>query len=153
VAVCERDVTSAAGGADHSAKLLDVKEGVVLATLSGHSKKVTALTFAGDSVIMTGSADKTVRAWRRDPDDASKWTAGYTYEAPAAVVQVHMLLNPVLMCLSMSSCCCSFQCLCALQGNCSEHDCWGRYLHTICMQAEVPCLVNMSWPYVCPHHL
>jgi WD40 repeat protein len=72
----------------------------VSATLSGHSRKVTALTFAGDSVVVSGSADKTVRAWRRDPDDASKWTIGYTYEAPAAVVQVctffAILLSPSL---------------------------------------------------------
>lgn len=73
-------------------KLLDVKEGVVSATLSGHTKKVTALTFAGESVVVSGSADKTVRAWRKDPADSSKWTVGYTYEAPATVVQVWRLL-------------------------------------------------------------
>lgn len=79
-----------AGGADHAVKILDVKEGVVSATLVGHSKKVTALTFAGDSVVVSGSADKTVKAWRKDADDTSKWTVGYSFETPASVVQVMM---------------------------------------------------------------
>ena len=77
-----------AGGVDHAVKLLDVKEQLVTATLSGHSKKVTALTFASEAVVVSGSADRTVRAWRKNPADASKWSLGYTYEAPATVVQV-----------------------------------------------------------------
>ena len=55
-----------AGGADHAVKLLNVKEQLVSATLTGHSKKVSALTFAGEEVVVSGSADKTVRAWRKD---------------------------------------------------------------------------------------
>ena len=65
-----------AGGADHAVKLLNVKEQLVSATLTGHSKKVSALTFAGEEVVVSGSADKTVRAWRKDPSDATKWSMG-----------------------------------------------------------------------------
>ncbi|XAR48930.1 hypothetical protein NMG60_11031921 [Bertholletia excelsa] len=55
----------ATGGADTSAVLFDRPSGEILSTLSGHSKKVTSVKFVADgNMVVTGSADKTVRLWQ-----------------------------------------------------------------------------------------
>ncbi|TYI95838.1 hypothetical protein E1A91_D01G026800v1 [Gossypium mustelinum] len=59
----------ATGGIDSSAVLFDQTSGVILSTLSGHSKKVTSVKFVAPSnVILSGSADKTVRIWQGSED-------------------------------------------------------------------------------------
>ncbi|CAL1352580.1 unnamed protein product [Linum trigynum] len=61
----------ATGGDDCTAVLFDYSSRKVRATLTGHSKKVTAVKFAVDGeVFLTGSADKTVRIWERTEDES-----------------------------------------------------------------------------------
>ncbi|KAI3459549.1 hypothetical protein Pfo_016212 [Paulownia fortunei] len=55
----------ATAGADSNAVVFDRPSGHVVSTLSGHSKKVTSVKFVGDGeLVVTGSADKTVRVWQ-----------------------------------------------------------------------------------------
>ncbi|KAH6770087.1 MOS4-associated complex 3A [Perilla frutescens var. hirtella] len=55
----------ATAGADSNAVVFDRSSGQVVSTLSGHSKKVTSVKFAAEGeLVVTGSADKTVRVWR-----------------------------------------------------------------------------------------
>uniref|UniRef100_A0A0C9S5X1 Pre-mRNA-processing factor 19 n=1 Tax=Wollemia nobilis TaxID=56998 RepID=A0A0C9S5X1_9CONI len=59
----------ATGGADANAVVFDPSAGQILSTLSGHSKRVTSVKFvARDDVLLTGSADKTVRIWQGNED-------------------------------------------------------------------------------------
>eukprot|EP00892_Ulva_mutabilis_P001038 jgi/Ulvmu1/10935/UM007_0114.1 len=79
----------ATGGADHTVQILDVEGSVIAATLAGHTKKVTALAFAGPSVLVSGSADGAVRCWHRGQgDDSSKWTQQFSHTLPDTVVDV-----------------------------------------------------------------
>ncbi|KMZ69392.1 U-box domain-containing protein 72 [Zostera marina] len=55
----------ATGGVDTNAVLFDRSSGQILSTLTGHSKKVTSVKFVSDDeLLITGSADKTVRVWQ-----------------------------------------------------------------------------------------
>ncbi|KAA8527807.1 hypothetical protein F0562_035324 [Nyssa sinensis] len=55
----------ATGGVDTNAVLFDRSSGEILSTLSGHSKKVTSVKFVAQAdLVVTGSADKTVRVWQ-----------------------------------------------------------------------------------------
>lgn len=55
----------ATGGVDTNAVVFNKTSGEILSTLSGHSKKVTSVKFVGDGeLVVTGSADKTVRVWQ-----------------------------------------------------------------------------------------
>ncbi|KVI00414.1 Pre-mRNA-splicing factor 19 [Cynara cardunculus var. scolymus] len=55
----------ATGGVDMNAVVFNRSSGEILSTLSGHSKKVTSVKFVGDGeMVVTGSADKTVRVWQ-----------------------------------------------------------------------------------------
>lgn len=54
----------ATGGVDTNAVIFDRPSGEILSTLSGHSKKVTSVKFAAEDLLLTGSADKTVRVWK-----------------------------------------------------------------------------------------
>ncbi|EMS65878.1 U-box domain-containing protein 72 [Triticum urartu] len=55
----------ATGGIDTNAVLFDRTSGQILCTLAGHSKKITTLKFVPrDELVVTGSADKTVRIWQ-----------------------------------------------------------------------------------------
>ncbi|MBA0758881.1 hypothetical protein Gotri_021842, partial [Gossypium trilobum] len=66
--VSNKDIV-ATGGIDSSAVLFDQTSGVILSTLSGHSKKVTSVKFVAPSnVILSGSADKTLRIWQGSED-------------------------------------------------------------------------------------
>ncbi|KQK23734.1 pre-mRNA-processing factor 19 [Brachypodium distachyon] len=59
----------ATGGIDTNAVLFDRPSGQVLCTLTGHSKKITSLKFVPwDELLITGSADKTVRIWQGSED-------------------------------------------------------------------------------------
>ncbi|GAU25299.1 hypothetical protein TSUD_18120 [Trifolium subterraneum] len=59
----------ATGNIDTNAVIFDRPSGQVLASLSGHSKKVTSVKFVGQGEsIITGSADKTVRLWKGSDD-------------------------------------------------------------------------------------
>ncbi|GJN20807.1 hypothetical protein PR202_gb08229 [Eleusine coracana subsp. coracana] len=59
----------ATGGIDTNAVLFDRPSGQILCTLTGHSKKITTLKFVSrDELVVTGSADKTVRIWQQSDD-------------------------------------------------------------------------------------
>lgn len=79
---------AAAGGADHSIQLLDVETGVVTAALMGHSKKVTALAFAGPGVLVSGGADGSVRSWHCSSGDDAKWVQQFSHTLPDTIVAV-----------------------------------------------------------------
>ncbi|KAL2993681.1 hypothetical protein AAZX31_10G126700 [Glycine max] len=66
--LCLQDLI-ATGGIDTNAVIFDRPSGQILATLSGHSKKVTSVKFVaqGES-FLTASADKTVRLWQGSDD-------------------------------------------------------------------------------------
>ncbi|KAJ8561219.1 hypothetical protein K7X08_027409 [Anisodus acutangulus] len=55
----------ATGGVDSNAVIFDRPSGQIVSTLSGHSKRVTSVRFAAEGeLVVTGSADKTVRLWQ-----------------------------------------------------------------------------------------
>ncbi|XP_057547020.1 pre-mRNA-processing factor 19-like [Amaranthus tricolor] len=56
----------ATAGIDTNAIVFDRPSGQIVSTLSGHSKKVTSVKIVqqDESLIITGSADKTVRLWQ-----------------------------------------------------------------------------------------
>ncbi|KAL3506212.1 hypothetical protein ACH5RR_031594 [Cinchona calisaya] len=59
-----RDII-ATGGVDTNVVIFDRPSGQILSTLSGHSKKVTSVKFVADGeLVLSGSADKTVRLWQ-----------------------------------------------------------------------------------------
>jgi pre-mRNA-processing factor 19 len=80
-----------AGGADHSIQLLGIQSEVIVASLTGHSKKVTSIAFATPSALLSASADKTVRLWTKADDGVwgSKGTVLGTFNAPVARVCMH----------------------------------------------------------------
>jgi pre-mRNA-processing factor 19 len=81
-----------AGGADHTVQLLGLKNDIIVASLTGHSKKVTSIAFATPSALVSGSADKTVRLWTRADEDGSWGATGAilgTFKAPVTRVCMH----------------------------------------------------------------
>ncbi|KAL3648737.1 Pre-mRNA-processing factor 19 1 [Castilleja foliolosa] len=59
----------ASAGVDANVVIFDRPSGQVVSTLSGHSKKVTSVKFAAEGeLVVTGSADKTVRLWQGSDD-------------------------------------------------------------------------------------
>ena len=64
------------GGADKAACVFDHSKGQAVATLSGHAKKLTACVFHRSKVnlVLTGSADKTVRLWDASSSGEAKAT-------------------------------------------------------------------------------
>ncbi|KAG5396501.1 hypothetical protein IGI04_018315 [Brassica rapa subsp. trilocularis] len=80
--ICSMDIlyskdVIATGGVDATAVIFDRPSGQILSTLTGHSKKVTSVKFVGDSdLVLTASADKTVRVWRDSGD--GQYACGHT---------------------------------------------------------------------------
>ncbi|KAI5649722.1 hypothetical protein M9H77_35727 [Catharanthus roseus] len=63
-----RDII-ATGGIDTNVVVFDRPSGEILSTLSGHSKKVTSVKFVPQKeLVVSGSADKTVRIWKGSED-------------------------------------------------------------------------------------
>lgn len=63
----------ATGGADANVVVSDQLYGNVISTLEGHSKKVTSLKFVKNGeLVVTGSADSTVRVWQWSGDGSYK---------------------------------------------------------------------------------
>eukprot|EP00899_Mesostigma_viride_P001266 jgi/Mesvir1/1113/Mv17620-RA.2 len=56
------------GGNDGNAVVFDKDSGKILATLAGHSKKVTTVKFIADDAVLSCSADKTSRLWVANTD-------------------------------------------------------------------------------------
>jgi len=83
------------GGVDASATVFNRSSGELLATLSGHTKRVTSVKFvARDEFVLTGSMDKTVRIWQGKDDgsyDCKHILKDHTAEVRA--VTVHATQN------------------------------------------------------------
>ncbi|XP_027116671.1 pre-mRNA-processing factor 19 homolog 1-like [Coffea arabica] len=59
----------ATGGVDTNVVVFGRSSGEILSTLSGHSRKVTSVKFVADGeLLLSGSADKTVRLWQGSED-------------------------------------------------------------------------------------
>jgi WD40 repeat protein len=57
-------LTLASGGADKTIKLWDAVTGVPLATLTGHTDRISGLAFSPDGkTLASGSYDRTVKLW------------------------------------------------------------------------------------------
>ncbi|KDQ13707.1 hypothetical protein BOTBODRAFT_33408 [Botryobasidium botryosum FD-172 SS1] len=93
------------GGNDKIVQLYDRDSGKVLATLKGHTKKVNHVEFRekeGEStLLLSGSADKTVRIWSHDADSGEY--------APQQTVKIHkgeitgLAVHPTSTILALSS--------------------------------------------------
>lgn len=75
----------ATGGADGSVQLYDLQQQQSLGQLAGHTKRVTAVQFATPQLLLSSSADKTLRMWA-PPADASEPGSGF---ACASVLSEH----------------------------------------------------------------
>ena len=59
-----KDDLALTGGADNKVVLLDRSSGKAVATMSGHSKKITRVLFhPTEDVVFSSSSDKTVKIW------------------------------------------------------------------------------------------
>mmetsp|Transcript_12785 Transcript_12785/g.32935 ORF Transcript_12785/g.32935 Transcript_12785/m.32935 type:complete len:502 (+) Transcript_12785:196-1701(+) len=59
----------ATAGNDNTVQVFDLAKGVVAGKLSGHTKKVTCVSFVGGpDALISGSADQTVRLWKGTED-------------------------------------------------------------------------------------
>lgn len=73
------------GGADKLGLLYDREQGKVLARLTGHARRVSAVAFHPDrDVLLTGSHDATVKLWK----NSATASGGYEYAA-AATLRAH----------------------------------------------------------------
>jgi WD40 repeat protein len=83
--VLAADAWAAAGGEDGLLRVWDLKTGREVAALKGHKGAIAAVQYKPDvKMVVTGSADKTVRVWNvvdymeTGNDQSVKSTAGYT---------------------------------------------------------------------------
>ncbi|XP_015162039.1 pre-mRNA-processing factor 19-like isoform X4 [Solanum tuberosum] len=75
----------ATGGVDSTAVVFDLPSGQIVSTLS-HSKKVTSVRFAAEGeLVVTGSADKTVRVWQNSEN--GNYDCRHTLKDHSAEVQ------------------------------------------------------------------
>jgi WD40 repeat protein len=74
-------------GAGNVIKVVDVKEGKPLAEMKGHADAVTSIRYSADgALLLSGSADKTLRVWK-----TADGSAAGKIETPAAVAVVEWL--------------------------------------------------------------
>jgi pre-mRNA-processing factor 19 len=79
----------ASGGADATVQLFDRAAGRALASLTGHAKRVNALSFMDSAAALaSASADGTVRLWRAGEDGASYACAATLKEGASGAVAV-----------------------------------------------------------------
>eukprot|EP00727_Mastigamoeba_balamuthi_P007643 m51a1_g35 putative u-box domain-containing protein 72-like (510) ;mRNA; f:133993-136356 len=82
----------ATGGADGDVVLFDPDKGSVAATLSGHSRRVTAVKFhPTEAAVLSASADRTARVWTAKADggyEAAQVLRGH--EAEVVGLSVHV---------------------------------------------------------------
>ena len=86
------------GGVDGSAVLFDRAAKKKLATLTGHSKAVTQVSFHPDSTaIATGSQDKTIRVWNAEQgSNAYKSHSISSHSGEITSLQFHPLSNDIV---------------------------------------------------------
>lgn len=63
----------ASGGADSTVQVYDVAASRVLASLEGHGKRVSAVSWLSPEVLLSSSTDKTVRVWQAPRDGGSSY--------------------------------------------------------------------------------
>jgi len=81
------------GGGDNNAVLFDRSSKKKLATLSAHSKAITAVSFFTENIVFTGSKDSTVNVWR-SPENQHNYTAEFqisTHKAGISSIDLHPL--------------------------------------------------------------
>lgn len=84
------------GGADGTAIIFNHAKGKVAAELAGHSARINALA-VGEQAIVTGSADRTVRVWRKAKKDAFDEALRFsTHRDEVTVVDVQPLQSVAL---------------------------------------------------------
>ncbi|MEW5314056.1 MAG: hypothetical protein WDW38_005580 [Sanguina aurantia] len=64
----------ASGGADSTVQVYDVAASRVLASLEGHGKRVSAVSWLSPEVLLSSSTDKTVRVWQAPRDGGSSYS-------------------------------------------------------------------------------
>jgi len=90
------DVTATAG-VDGSVVVFNKGEGVVKATLGGHSSKVNAVTFLGsEGLLLSASNDKTARIWKGDGASYSCSHILSDHSAAVTAVSLHATGNYVV---------------------------------------------------------
>ena len=96
------------GGADKTVVLFDATRGEQIATLSGHSKKVTSVAFlGGEEAFASSSADGSVRLWRAN-QDGGEWGGAavlsgvHKGEVSAINLWANMLACTLLILLSIA---------------------------------------------------
>lgn len=81
----------ATAGADATVQLFDIKGERILASLTGHSKKVHDVKFVGSQeVLASASADRTTKLWRAD---GSTYSCAHTFSEQAGEV-VSVCVHP-----------------------------------------------------------
>jgi len=74
----------ATGGADRFARVIDVADGRIVASLEGHTGHVLAVSWRADGrVLATGSADLAVKFWTLGSADRAKTVTGFGKEIVA----------------------------------------------------------------------
>lgn len=76
----------ATAGNDCSVQVFDYVQGRVLASLQGHSKRLTSVAYITPEVLLSASADKTVRVWRGPSQAAGEFTCSATLKDHTAEV-------------------------------------------------------------------
>ncbi|KAL8260063.1 hypothetical protein R6Q59_028016 [Mikania micrantha] len=109
----------ATGGVDTNAVVFNRSSGEILSTLSGHSKKVSSVKFVADAeLVVTGSADKTVRVWQGSENgnyDCKHVLRDHTAEVQAVTVHA---TNNYFVTASLDNSWCFYDissCLCLTQ--------------------------------------
>ena len=59
----------ATGSKDHTTKIWNIRTGVCLATVCGHSDSVEAIRWGGTGLLYTASRDRTIKVWAVDGDN------------------------------------------------------------------------------------
>ncbi|KAF9295326.1 Pre-mRNA-processing factor 19 [Mortierella antarctica] len=78
------------GGNDKNAMIFNQEEGNAIATLKGHSKKITRVAWNGKSeendIALTASADHTVKIWTSSGEGKTPYTCAHTISSHTAEV-------------------------------------------------------------------
>lgn len=77
--ICPDGITLISGGKDGTIKLWDLKRGVLLNTLTGHTNSVDAVAIASDSrFLATGSSDSTIKLWNLETGELLHTFSGHS---------------------------------------------------------------------------
>lgn len=74
------NVAASAGGTDKLVHVWNLRQGVELAPLAGHTKAVEVLAFAPDGTLVSGGRDAVVRTWNLAKGEATATLVGHSKE-------------------------------------------------------------------------